>query len=106
MNVADFKLEVVTVLCMTGKQTLGKRGRPNELNQQFAEKKKKGPATHIPPNSIKCSIYQNRMIRGSAEKFLMAMDIPLFLVGSVELLFDSTSTKTVSRNFTQCNVHH
>ncbi|KAJ8872953.1 hypothetical protein PR048_026569, partial [Dryococelus australis] len=55
-------------------------------------------------NSIKHSIYQNGMIRGSAAKLLVAMDIPLLLVGSVDLLF--VSTKTVSRNFTQCNVHH
>ncbi|KAJ8883086.1 hypothetical protein PR048_014925 [Dryococelus australis] len=34
INLADFKKEVATVLCMTGKHTLGKRVRPSELNQQ------------------------------------------------------------------------
>ncbi|KAJ8868140.1 hypothetical protein PR048_031949 [Dryococelus australis] len=59
MNLADFKMEVATVLCMTGKQTLGKRGRPSELNQQFAEKKKKVPATHIPPSDIRLDQMQH-----------------------------------------------
>ncbi|KAJ8873092.1 hypothetical protein PR048_026708 [Dryococelus australis] len=59
MNLADFKMEVATVLCLTGKQTLGKRGRPNELNQQFAEKKKKGPATHIPPSDVRLDQMQH-----------------------------------------------
>ncbi|KAJ8879581.1 hypothetical protein PR048_020189 [Dryococelus australis] len=59
MNLADFKVEVVPDLCKTGKQTLGKRGRPSKLHQQFAEKKKKGPAKHIPPSDIRLDQMQH-----------------------------------------------
>ncbi|KAJ8890057.1 hypothetical protein PR048_009563 [Dryococelus australis] len=58
MNLADFKMEVATAFGMTGKQTLSKRGKPSELNQQFAEKKK-GPATHIPPSDVRLDQMQH-----------------------------------------------
>ncbi|KAJ8891924.1 hypothetical protein PR048_004483 [Dryococelus australis] len=47
MNLADFKMEVAIVLCMTGKQTLGKRGRPQRVQSAVRrEKEERSGYTH------------------------------------------------------------
>ncbi|KAJ8970406.1 hypothetical protein NQ317_017188, partial [Molorchus minor] len=53
-NLWEFRLEVAECLCNMGPRNEKKRGRPSNGTQQLiVEKRKRGPAAHIPPTNIR-----------------------------------------------------
>lgn len=55
LSLADFRSEVSMVLCQMGESITPKRGRPSSHNieLQYSVKRKRGPATYIPPEAVR-----------------------------------------------------
>lgn len=55
MPLVDFKVAVGDALCIAGKVTSKKRGRPsNEVQKQLENKMRKGPTAEVPQRHVRC----------------------------------------------------